>query len=150
MCALHKILQCYFFFQYNKPILQPTEWFDITKQLVEIIHKLQKEGFYHCDIKTDNVMVRFQDKNITPVLIDFGISVFGINNINDRTGRHQSDEIVSRQKKLLSKDDLLSTMRMGKEFPMAILYEYCTQYCKTPRNDRAMHSSVLSDLKTLL
>ena len=125
------------------------EWVEIQKKIVEIIHCLTKEQVFHRDIKSENIMVRYKDGIITPVLIDFGVSTYGIDYIAEPTGCTFSNTELARREKFLVRRDLFAAMSMATAFPMPSLKQYCQQYCNLQYFDRPMHSTVLSELKLL-
>ena len=59
----------------GNPVLKKEEWKNVLLALIDATETLQKNDIYHNDIKSDNVMLYFDENNKpSPVLIDFGLS----------------------------------------------------------------------------
>ena len=54
-------------------------------QLLDLLEKFHGEGFIHCDLKPDNILLDFQSKSLDSVnLVDFGFSTKYL----DKDGKH--------------------------------------------------------------
>ena len=54
------------------------EWFKICRQIMLSVNRLTNGGLHHCDLKIDNILLRFEGDNVYPVIIDYGLAKEGI------------------------------------------------------------------------
>ena len=57
----------------GRPILTTQELHHVIEALLDAVHILQQRDLYHCDIKSNNVMLQFRNHGVHPVLIDYGL-----------------------------------------------------------------------------
>ena len=56
------------------PLLSIKDWRDIFLSLITAFETLQAHDIYHNDVKDNNIILRFYENNIEPVIIDFGLA----------------------------------------------------------------------------
>lgn len=49
------------------------------KRLLKTVSNLHKIGIIHRDLKANNIMMKINDKEALPIIIDFGLSVYKFN-----------------------------------------------------------------------
>ena len=54
------------------------EWFQICIQILRAVNHLSSSGLHHCDLKDDNILLRFEGDSVYPVIIDYGQAKEGI------------------------------------------------------------------------
>jgi serine/threonine-protein kinase len=57
------------------------------RQLLITVQKLHEFGIIHRDLKPNNIMLRISEKEIVPVVIDFGLATYKINLANEKDER---------------------------------------------------------------
>ena len=135
----------------GKPLLKKEEWKDVLLALIDTTERLQENDVYHNDIKSDNVMLYFDDSNKpSPVLIDYGLSstkkslkkqlyAHEINVFNDRNAPELFLDLQPS-----STSDLYSLARMiediGHDLAFPDVKQLAAQYCKEPFRERPKHS----------
>ena len=56
------------------PLLTIRQWRDVCLSLITAFETLQANDIYHNDIKPNNILLRFYENNVEPVIIDFGLA----------------------------------------------------------------------------
>ena len=115
---------------------------------------LQRNNTYHIDIKSDNILIQFKNGSPYPVLIDFGLAMFGEsdsteepvywgNNIENYP--HMAPELAELSSPI-STTDLYSVMALcklvGQIAGMADMEAVADNYCSHPWKTRPSHDNI--------
>ena len=63
----------------ENPLLSLKDWRRVFLSLITAFETLQANDIYHNDVKSNNILLRFYENNIEPVIIDFGLATRSIN-----------------------------------------------------------------------
>ena len=71
--------------QQGHKFFSANEWFQICRQIFVSVYCLANGKLHHCDLKLNNILLRFEGDSVYPVIIDYGLAMNGSVNNNQET-----------------------------------------------------------------
>ena len=71
------VRDAYYMHENGEKLLSKQEWFQICRKIPMTVNTLAKGKLHHCDLKPDNILLRFEGDSVYPVFIDYGMAAQG-------------------------------------------------------------------------